>query len=72
MTHPTPDERVRERLAPLPDGCRALLAALDRAQLRGGGPVTVRLEVGATGRLRRIVVEAEFTERGVDLSGGAT
>jgi hypothetical protein len=70
---PSPDERLRDLVAPLPDGCRALLAAVDRQRLRGGGRVTVRFEVGATGRLRCIVVEAEFTERGVDLGcGGAT
>jgi hypothetical protein len=72
VTVKTPDERLRARLAHLPDACRALLAALERAQIRGGGPVTVRFEVTATGRIAGVVVEAWFAERGVDLSGGAT
>ena len=72
MSQPSPDERLRERLAHLPDACRALLAALERAQLRGGGPVVVRLDVGGTGRIRGVVVETEFTEHGVDLCGDAT
>ncbi|MGE5747305.1 MAG: hypothetical protein ACM33U_08590 [Solirubrobacterales bacterium] len=57
MSQPSPDERLRERLAHLPDACRALLAALDRAKLRGGGPVPVRLEVDGIGRVRCLEVE---------------
>ena len=73
MSQPSPDERLRERLAHLPDACRTLLAALERARLRGGGEVTARFEVSGTGRIGGIVVEARFTEHGVDLGcGGAT
>jgi hypothetical protein len=46
---PTLADRLAARLAELPDACRALLAALDRAQSRGGGDVTVRIEVGTAG-----------------------
>ncbi len=60
---PTPDERLRERLAHLPDACRALLAELDRAKFRGGAPVTVRFVVGGTGRITGLVIETEFPER---------
>jgi hypothetical protein len=63
MSQPTPDERLRERLAHLPDACRALLAALDRQQLRGGGAVDVRLEVGATGGVVAVVLETRYEGR---------
>ena len=49
MSIPTLADRVAARLVELPDACRALLAALDRAQSRGGGEVLVRIEVGPVG-----------------------
>jgi hypothetical protein len=53
---PSPDERLRERLAHLPDACRAILAAIDRARLRGEREVPIRFEVDRHGRIRRVIV----------------
>ncbi len=49
---PSPDERLRELLSPLPDLCRDIVAALERARLRGGGEVSVTLRVEPDGQLR--------------------
>lgn len=46
---PTLADRLAARLVAMPDACRALLAALDRAEARGGGEVLVRIEVGPAG-----------------------
>lgn len=46
---PSPDERLRELLAPLPDLCRAIVAAVERQQRRGGGEVPVTFHVGPGG-----------------------
>lgn len=46
---PSPDERLRELLAPLPDLCRAIVAAVERQQRRGGGEVPVVLRIGPGG-----------------------
>ena len=60
MSQPSPDERLREHLAQLPDLCRAILAALERAQRRGGGEVPVLLVVGPDGLLEgRVAVSYE-------------
>ena len=67
---PGPDERLRERLATLPDACRFLLAALDREAARGGGEVQVRLSVGRDGQLYRLECATVF-ERRIG-AGGAT
>ena len=49
MSLPSPDERLREHLAQLPDLCRAIVAALERAQRKGGGDVPILLVVGPDG-----------------------
>ena len=49
MSLPSPDERLREHLAQLPDLCRAIVAAVERAQRKGGGEVPVTLLVGPDG-----------------------
>lgn len=54
MTQSRPDERLRERLAHLPDACRAILAALDRQAARGGGEVMLRLDVTRGGEIVRV------------------
>jgi hypothetical protein len=46
---PPPDERLREVLAALPDLCRAIVAAVERAQRKGGDEVRVLLRVGPDG-----------------------
>ena len=46
---PGPDERLREHLAQLPDLCRAIVAAVERAQRKGGGEVPVLLIVAPEG-----------------------
>ena len=51
MSQPTPDERLREVMAQLPDLCRAIVAAVERAERRGGGEVPVLLIVGPDGLL---------------------
>jgi hypothetical protein len=56
----SPDERLRERLAHLPDACRALLAALDRESARGGGEVELRLVVSGSGEIVRAVLLHAF------------
>jgi len=67
---PSPDERLRERLAHLPDACRALLAAMERQAARGGGEVTLRLHVARDGELERIELGTVYERRMG--SGGAT
>lgn len=49
MSQPGPDERLREVMAALPDLCRAIVAAVERAQRRGGGEVPVLLIVASEG-----------------------
>lgn len=49
LSLPSPTDRLAKYLEHLPDACRAVLAALDRARARGGGEVTIRLEVGRDG-----------------------
>jgi len=49
MSQPGPDERLREVMAALPDLCRAIVAAVERQQRRGGGVVPVVLHVGPGG-----------------------
>jgi hypothetical protein len=46
---PGPDERLRELLSPLPDLCRAIVAAVERQQRLGGGEVPILLQVGPQG-----------------------
>lgn len=60
MSSPGPDERLRERLAHLPDACRALLAALDRQASRGGGEVPARFIVGTDGEIERVEIAAVY------------
>ena len=77
MSCPGPDERLRKRLAPLPDGCRAIDATLDRAEFRARRTgrnvwVTVQIEVGPTG-IEAIEASERFERRGVESGcGGAT
>ncbi len=77
MSQPTPDERLRERLAPLPDGCRAIDAALDRAEARARNTgrtvrVVVQIEVGPSG-IEAVEASERFERRGVESGcGGAT
>jgi len=72
MTQPTASERLLRRLAVLPDACRAIEAAIDRARIRGGGEVLVRLHVGREGELEAVEVPARFERRGIESMGGAT
>ena len=59
---PGPDERLREVMSPLPDLCRAIVAAVDRAQRKGGGEVPVVLIVGPDGLVEgRVAVSYERT-----------
>lgn len=57
---PGPDERLRERLAHLPDACRALLAALDRQAARGGGDVAVHIHVEESGVVGAVTVPTRY------------
>lgn len=65
---PSPDERLRERLAQLPQaGVRALLAELERAQARARATrravvVAVTLEVGRDGP-ESVEVTVRYDER---------
>ena len=65
MSVPTPSERLASRLEHLPDACRALLAALERAQLRGGGDVAVTFVVGAAGQVA-VEVPVRYERRSED------
>lgn len=49
MSIPGPDERLREVMSVLPDLCRAIVAAVERAKRKGGGEVPVTLIVGPDG-----------------------
>ena len=69
MSMPSPSERLASRLEHLPDACRALLAALERAQLRGGGEVEITFVVGASGHVKGLVVPVRYERRSED--GGA-
>jgi len=60
---PSPDERLRERLAHLPDACRALLAAVDRRASHGGGDVHVTLHVTREGEVWSISVPVWYERR---------
>jgi hypothetical protein len=60
VSHPSPDERLRERLAHLPDACRALLAAMERQAARGGGEVTLRLHVTRDGEIESVELPARY------------
>lgn len=62
MSVPSPADRLAEYLSHLPDACRAVLSALERAQARGGGEVTIRLEVGRHG-VEAIELPARFQRR---------
>ncbi len=62
MTQPSPDERLRQRLAHLPDACRALLAALERQAARGGGDVEVAFEVTMDGEIEGLRVTTRFAK----------
>jgi hypothetical protein len=70
VSRPTPDERLRERLATLPDGCRALLEAIERQQVRGGGEVIARFVVRPDGELL-LGIEVLYGRR-IESCGGAT
>ena len=60
MSQPSPDARLAEVLAPLPDLCRAILAAVERQQRKGGGEVPVLLIVGPEGLVEgRVAVSYE-------------
>ena len=61
---PTIADRLAERLEHLPDACRALLAALDRAKVRGGGDVVVRIEVGVGGEVDAVELPVRYVRRG--------
>lgn len=67
---PTPAERLAERLEAIPDACRSILAALDRQAAKGGGRVTLALDVGGDGRLRGIELEVRFEPGGAVLGAG--
>lgn len=69
---PAPDERLRARLAHLPDACRDLLAALDRQAARGGGEVMLRLDVTPSGEVWRLELPHVYVRRAVESGGGAT
>jgi hypothetical protein len=60
---PSPDERLRERLAHLPDACRALLAAVDRRAEQGGGDVAVVLHVNREGDVWGLSVPVQYKRR---------
>jgi hypothetical protein len=62
MSQPTPDERLRDRLAHLPAACRALLAAIERQAARGGGDVAVRLHVARDGQVEAIELTTRYTK----------
>ena len=66
MTRPTPSDRVAARLEHIPDGCRALLAALDRAATRGGGDVLVRLEVSPDGEVTAVELPHRYSRQALD------
>ena len=59
----SPEERLRDRLAHVPDACRALLAAMDRQAGRGGGEVQVRLHVGRDGQLEAVELATVYERR---------
>lgn len=61
VSHPSPADRLADRLAHLPDGCRAILAAVERAGARGGGDVLVRLEVGKAGEVDAVELPHRYT-----------
>lgn len=63
MSQPTPAERLRERLEHLPDGCRALVAAIERVGLSGGGAVAVVLYVADDGHVRAVEVPVRYERR---------
>jgi len=63
VSQPSPDERLRERLAHLPDACRALLAAVERRASQGGGDVAVVLHVGRDGELWGLSVPVQYERR---------
>jgi hypothetical protein len=54
VSRPTPTDRLADLLAHLPDGCRAILAAVERAGARGGGDVLIRLEIGKAGEVEAL------------------
>ena len=60
MTQPTAPERLLHRLAVLPDACRAIEAAIDRARIRGGGEIPLRFVVTAEGEIDRIEIAAVY------------
>lgn len=60
VSQPSPDERLRERLAHLPRGCRAILTALEQQAARGGGDVKVVLHVGLAGELDAIEIVTRY------------
>lgn len=64
---PSPAVRLTERLESIPDACRSILAGLDRQAARGGGRVTLALDVGADGTLRAVELEVRFERGGVVL-----
>lgn len=63
VSQPGPDERLRQRLAHLPDACRALVAALERQATRGGGDIVVRLQVGREGDVETVEVATVYERR---------
>jgi len=63
VSQPGPDERLRVRLAHLPDACRALLAAVERRASQGGGDVAVVLHVGRDGDLWGLSVPVQYERR---------
>lgn len=64
---PGPAERLACRLEDIPDACRSVLAAWDRHATKGGGKVSLTLDVGADGRLRGIELEVRFEPGGAVL-----
>ena len=63
VSQPSPDERLRERLAHLPDACRALLAAMDRRAEDGGGDVPIVLHVTREGEVWSLSVPVRYKRR---------
>lgn len=60
---PSPQDRLRDRLAHMPRACRDLLAAMDRQAARGGGRVQVWLQVDGAGQLEAVELVTRYERR---------
>lgn len=67
MSIPTPEERLRDRLAHIPRACRNVLAALDREAARGGGEVQLWLHVDKDGKLEAVELMTRYARETEDM-----